>query len=228
MKITSFFPLVCLFLSAISGCKKNSDGKQSPPINNAPLVNAGNDTTIYFPVSSIHLNGIASDSDYDGIVEYDWQILSGPCEILMNPWGSPYTTAFGLNVPGVYEFQFSVRDFRNASGHDKIKVTVAETVCNTPISEKILKDQNWVVDEVWGGIGISIDLLSQISAKDHFKQLFIKPDSASEWIPVLPFSYELNLPGGFYYQYFDGLANIFPVETAVIGESPDFKIVYCN
>jgi len=226
MKIACFVPLVSLLLTVIPGCKKDSTDEPSARVNNAPLVNAGNDTTLYFPVSTIELNGIASDLDYDGI-EYDWQLLSGPSEVLMNPAGGSYTMAFGLNAPGVYEFQLNVKDIRAARGHDRIKVIVAERPCSSPMSEQILTDQEWVADD-WGSEGIPIDLFSHISLKGNFKQLFIKLDSATRWIPVPAFDYGLPRPSPYYYQYINGVANIFPNDDAEISESPDIKIVYCN
>lgn len=225
MKVAFLLSLVSLL---IAGCKKDTTEEPPPAVNNAPLVNAGNDTTIYFPVSSIDLLGIASDPDFDAIVDYDWQIFSGPDEVLMNPLEVPNTTVMGMNVPGVYEFQFTVKDSRKAKSHDMIKVTLADRPCNSETNEKVLENQEWAPHEYWSDPVLYVDLYSHLPPKGNFRQLYIKTASSTEWVLVPAFGYELPRPHQYYYQYFNGIAVVFPIEGAVVGDGFDLKIVYCN
>jgi hypothetical protein len=94
-----------------------------PAPNIAPVVNAGNDTTVLSPVNSIVLNGSANDID-GKIIGYLWTQLSGPSQsnILTNNTAS--TTVSNL-IAGTYEFELKATDNDGAEGRDTVKVTIA-------------------------------------------------------------------------------------------------------
>src|SRR5579864_5405775 len=80
-------------------------------VNLAPSVSAGPDQTITFPVSSVTLNGSASD---DGLplgatLTYAWSELSGPAPVTFSNPAAAATQA-GFTVPGTYVLQLAVSD----------------------------------------------------------------------------------------------------------------------
>lgn len=106
-----------------------------PLPNQLPVVNAGPDKTITLPVSSVTLNGIASDPD--GVIStYRWQLISGPAV----GTGTILTMAdLVLNSlkQGTYTFQLQVTDDRGGVSQDNVVVTVlpsAIPVNQVPVS----------------------------------------------------------------------------------------------
>ncbi|HVY74662.1 MAG TPA: PKD domain-containing protein, partial [Puia sp.] len=94
-----------------------------PKANQAPLANAGTDTTITLPVVSYTLDA-SNSSDPDGtIASYQWLQLSGP-----NTASSSDMDAAKVNIgdleAGVYEFQVTVTDNTGVSSTASVKVTV--------------------------------------------------------------------------------------------------------
>ncbi len=99
-------------------------------INQAPKANAGNDIIITFPILNTVLSG--SGSDVDGtITAYTWEYLSGPLNYLLALPTSASTLLSGL-IPGVYEFQLTVKDDRGATSSDVVKITVNLLSSNKP------------------------------------------------------------------------------------------------
>jgi YD repeat-containing protein len=80
-------------------------------VNLAPVVNAGADQTITFPVNTVTLNGSATD---DGLplgatLSFTWSELSGPAPVnFSNPTAA--VTQAGFTVPGIYVLQLAVSD----------------------------------------------------------------------------------------------------------------------
>ncbi|MBS1738509.1 MAG: tandem-95 repeat protein, partial [Bacteroidetes bacterium] len=98
---------------------KQSRGGQT---NQNPIVNAGSDVTITLPVSTVSLNGVASDPD-GTIVSYQWTKLSGPTGGTFSAANSANTDVTGL-TQGVYQFQLKVTDNGGATAQATVKVTV--------------------------------------------------------------------------------------------------------
>jgi parallel beta-helix repeat protein len=104
-----------------------------PPVNKAPVANAGNAVTITLPVSTITLDGTSS-SDADGnITAYTWKKLSGPTNGVITSSSSSKTTVTGL-IAGTYVFQLSVTDNNSATtvASVTIKVNPANVSINQP------------------------------------------------------------------------------------------------
>jgi Secretion system C-terminal sorting domain/PKD domain len=93
------------------------------PNNASPISNAGKDTTVNLPVTSITLNGNAS-KDPDGVLlTYQWRQLSGPAGAEISSSKSAITSVNNLQE-GKYEFELKVTDIQGASSTDNVKVTV--------------------------------------------------------------------------------------------------------
>ncbi len=93
-----------------------------PPANQLPVANAGFDQTIALPLSTIAVNGIASDPD-GSIISYLWTKISGPVAgNILNPT-SPSGNITGL-VQGLYSFEFKAFDNNGALAKDTMQVRV--------------------------------------------------------------------------------------------------------
>ncbi len=94
----------------------------NPPANQLPVANAGFDQTIALPLSTIAVNGIASDPD-GTIISYLWTKISGPVAgNILNPT-SPSGNITGL-VQGLYSFEFKAFDNNGALAKDTMQVRV--------------------------------------------------------------------------------------------------------
>lgn len=92
------------------------------PANIPPVANAGSNVTITLPQNSVILNGKAS-SDPDGtITSYYWHKITGKDVHFSNISGM-LNVVSGL-VEGTYVFELVVTDNKNATGTDRITVTV--------------------------------------------------------------------------------------------------------
>lgn len=89
--------------------------------NAAPTVNAGKDSTIQAPASTITITGVANDQD-GTIASYAWTKLSGTGGAITSPT-SASTGITGL-TPGVYVFQLTATDNSAAIATDQVQVTV--------------------------------------------------------------------------------------------------------
>jgi Secretion system C-terminal sorting domain/PKD domain len=94
-----------------------------PAPNQPPVANAGNNTTITLPQSSVALNGTNS-SDADGSISaYGWNQVSGPSTATISAANSAKPTVSGLQA-GSYVFQLTVTDNDGATAKDQVTVTV--------------------------------------------------------------------------------------------------------
>jgi len=102
-------------------------------VNQAPVVSAGPDKTIFLPINTVQFSGSASDPD-GTIVSRVWTQVSGPAgAVLVNST----TTLLTVNnlVEGVYRFRFTATDDQSATGSDEAQVTVnAATVNQVPFA----------------------------------------------------------------------------------------------
>lgn len=88
-----------------------------------PVANAGADTTIELPESSVTLNGAASEAPSGTIKTYSWRKVSGPEAGTFSSQNEAVVTVSNL-AEGVYEFELTVTDNADASDIDVVKVTV--------------------------------------------------------------------------------------------------------
>jgi len=90
--------------------------------NVAPKANAGADTTITLPATTVTLKGSGTDAN-GTIASYQWSQLSGPSTgSIASPAAA--TTAINSLVQGTYQFQLQVTDNQGATGKDTVQVTV--------------------------------------------------------------------------------------------------------
>ena len=96
--------------------RPSSDNSNSPPV-----VNAGPDTTLAFPVDSVFIEGTASDTD-GTIASYQWTKVSGGNAHLIETT-SPTLHALDL-THGIYVFRLTAKDKGGAAASDDVQVTV--------------------------------------------------------------------------------------------------------
>ncbi|MBX2955392.1 MAG: gliding motility-associated C-terminal domain-containing protein [Cyclobacteriaceae bacterium] len=102
-------------------------------VNQAPIVSAGPDRTIFLPINTIQLSGSASDPD-GSIVTRLWTQISGPVGAVLVNTNSTLLTVNNL-VEGVYRFRFTATDNLSATGSADALVTVnAATVNQAPFA----------------------------------------------------------------------------------------------
>lgn len=92
----------------------------APIPNKAPVVFAGNDTTITLP-AALSLKGSATDAD-GTIASYSWSKISGPAVSIAS--ASDATTKLDNLVAGVYIFRLTATDNSKAAVSSDVKVTV--------------------------------------------------------------------------------------------------------
>jgi len=91
------------------------------PVNQAPIANAGPDTTIYLPDDAMVLSGSGVDPD-GTIVSYSWNWISGGAHTLSNS-NDPIAAVSNLQQ-GVYEFELTVTDNNGATGKDTVQISI--------------------------------------------------------------------------------------------------------
>lgn len=112
-----------------------------PPGNQAPVVNAGVAQTITLPISSVTLNGSATDAD-GTIASYLWTKVSGTGGVITSPTVKT-TTVTGLTA-GSYVFNLKATDNAGASGNKTVTVTVnSGTTTPPPTSGTLLYSNNY-------------------------------------------------------------------------------------
>ncbi|MBE7171127.1 MAG: T9SS type A sorting domain-containing protein [Williamsia sp.] len=115
----------------------------SPNNNQTPIADAGMDTVLRLPASSLTLNG--SGIDFGGAVTaYNWTQLSGPATAVFSNKTIPAPVVSGL-VSGTYVFGLTVTDNAAAtSPADKVVVTVANALPATGLNYRYYEG-NWSV-----------------------------------------------------------------------------------
>jgi hypothetical protein len=91
--------------------------------NRPPIADAGNDTTIILPASSIILNGSGSSDPDNNINSYVWTKISGPSSFNIYNANVLQTQVTNL-VEGVYLFELKVTDAVGLSSKDTVQLTV--------------------------------------------------------------------------------------------------------
>jgi len=98
--------------------------------NQPPDVNSGPDINITLPTNSVTLNGKASDAD-GRVTSYNWNKLSGPKCTIGN--SAQAKTVIKDLKRGVYVFELTVKDDKNAIGRDTLRITVNAVTAVGPI-----------------------------------------------------------------------------------------------
>jgi hypothetical protein len=91
--------------------------------NIAPIANAGSNSTITLPTSTVNLNGSLSN-DPDGTINtYSWKQLNGPNTSSITNATSPIAVAGNL-VAGTYTYELTVTDNLGATGKASVIINV--------------------------------------------------------------------------------------------------------
>ncbi|HZY78430.1 MAG TPA: T9SS type B sorting domain-containing protein [Cyclobacteriaceae bacterium] len=90
-------------------------------VNQNPTANAGADQAITVPAAAVQLTGLASDPD-GTVKSVAWTKFSGPAANIVSP-STPVTVVNGL-VEGIYQFQFTVTDNKDATATDFVRIDV--------------------------------------------------------------------------------------------------------
>src|SRR6476659_10156270 len=122
------FIISMLIIIGLSGCKKELSCEEclstnQPPTNQAPVANAGNDTTIMLPGNTVNLNGSLSFDPDNNITGYLWTKISGPSSFNITDANVAQTPVINL-VQGVYQFELKVTDADALIDRDTMMVTV--------------------------------------------------------------------------------------------------------
>ena len=104
----------------------------APPVNQAPIANAGNNQTITLPVNSVTINGSGTDPD-GTVVSYQWTRISGPTTYII-VFPTQAQTVINNLVQGTYQFELRVTDNLGAVGRDTITITVNAVPNQLPIA----------------------------------------------------------------------------------------------
>lgn len=94
------------------------------PVNQPPVVNAGNDFSVNLPGIAF-LYGVTSYDPEGGLLTYEWSKESGDPSIITSPTGSS-TTVTNL-TEGKHEFFLTVTDNKGVSASDSVWVTAIST-----------------------------------------------------------------------------------------------------
>ncbi|MCU0333877.1 MAG: PKD domain-containing protein [Chitinophagaceae bacterium] len=88
-----------------------------------PVARAGNDITVYVPVSTTQLSGIGSFDPDGSIVSYNWRQDFGPTETILT---TPTAVSTGVSnlLEGEYSFILTVRDNTGLETEDTLRVHV--------------------------------------------------------------------------------------------------------
>jgi ribosomal protein L14 len=118
------FQLTVTDNSGASSSDQMSVTVSAPPIvNQGPVANAGKDTTIPMPESSVVLNGGASWDPDGNITSYSWKQISGPSNsVIVNSTAS--STQVNNLTQGSYTFELDVADNKGAISTATVKVDV--------------------------------------------------------------------------------------------------------
>lgn len=111
-----------------------SDGTTTPAPppsgNQAPKVAVMPDIALMLPMDSTLINGSATDPD-GSIVSYSWSQTSGPKAAIFTDSTKSNVIVSNLTI-GTYVFRLTVRDDKDASGSETVRVTVSPRPANMP------------------------------------------------------------------------------------------------
>jgi hypothetical protein len=144
MKVLHLLALCIAGFWIISCQKENSCEKCIDGINQVPIARAGADQFLQKPLDSILLDGSASFDPDGKILEYKWNVISGPALYLFN---NPYSvqTIYRNLVVGTYQVQLIVTDNKGATGSDTLQISVVPSTGNIPPVAISGKDQSFIL-----------------------------------------------------------------------------------
>jgi hypothetical protein len=104
-----------------------------PAPNVTPVAKAGGDTILFFPSSTVLLNGIRSFDPDGTIAGYNWVRITGPGSVTLLNSTSATPTVMGL-VPGVHIMQLTVTDNKGKTATDQMSITVNSALNRPPVA----------------------------------------------------------------------------------------------
>ncbi len=91
--------------------------------NKVPIADAGEDQVITISSISLKLNGSKSYDPDGTIISYSWNLVSGPSEVKLQSSTDVEPGVTGL-IAGDYIFKLTVKDNKNATASDTVKISV--------------------------------------------------------------------------------------------------------
>jgi hypothetical protein len=205
--------IICLVTAMLilinTNCKKEIPSGDPITGNTAPVVNAGNDTTIYLPANSTLLFGTAVDRK-SNIVRYQWKKIEGPADYILEKPDSLATKVTNLKK-GIYEFELTVTDSFGLTDKDTVIINVVNSV--------VFQNLSWTCPF---GCLLSIDIFFIIPS-NSISHVYIKRDNSSDWVEVL---YDFPNPASYRYLYSINLGNLWVHTDYDESDTPDIKIIY--
>jgi gliding motility-associated-like protein len=119
----------------------------TPPQNQLPTVDAGQDITVVLPVSEADLKGIALDQDGE-IINIQWVQVDGPSQAnILTPAG--LETKVTNLILGVYIFELEVTDNGGLKNKDQINIKVDNLNLNDLTFPKIFSPNSDGKNDFW-------------------------------------------------------------------------------
>lgn len=112
-------------------------GPTTPPPpgdgNVTPVAHAGEDVRLHLPVSMFILNGDSSEDPDGQIVDYYWELASGPSAVTISDADKSVASVSNLQE-GTYLFRLTVTDNEGGKASDILTVTVSKDANEPPIA----------------------------------------------------------------------------------------------
>lgn len=140
----------------------------APPVNQPPVVDAGDDATISLPGPTMTMAGSVSDDGLpDGTLDIFWSWVSGPGPVAFADRSRPDSEAF-FSVAGVYVLQLEADDGEYLVG-DTVTVRVTEPDVEPPTVPQGLTATPWSgtrIDLAWGPSSDDVALAGYVLYRD--------------------------------------------------------------
>ena len=150
------------------------EGGSTPNI--PPVANAGVDSVITLPVSSITLTGSGTDAD-GTISSYAWSVLSGPSGSTFSAASAARTSVNGL-VAGTYVFRLTLTDNTGDTASNDVQVVVNPApVINQTVNVNIYGGTNPYSNSQWNDWNVGTVAVSNTTSP-----VFLYSDSSSSGI----------------------------------------------
>ena len=169
----------------------------NPNASVPPVANAGRDTTVLLPQTTITLSASGSYAPNGAIESYSWKELSGRTQAVIASPGAVTTTVSNLRS-GTYQFGLTVTDNLDSVGRDTVQVLVIDPFPNIPPVARAGADQtiSLPVDSVVLNGSASSDT-DGIIVSYHWRQLS-GPSQSSIGAPSAAMTSVGNLVAGIY------------------------------
>ncbi|MDT7830227.1 malectin domain-containing carbohydrate-binding protein [Pricia sp. S334] len=164
--------------------------------NEAPVVNAGEDRTVFPP--SVTLNGTANDPD-GGALTYEWTQQSGPNTAVLSGDATANLTASDL-VEGDYVFRLTVTDDEGDIRFDEITITVSSQSgavrinAGGPTFE--FEGDSWFEDQYFSGgtdFNSSIEIANTTNDQLYQTERYTTGNTLVYEIPIAQGDHDVNL-----------------------------------